>query len=219
MTSEEPSRGKDLEEALLRIPGLKAVRFVTDPGGRPLEVHIVAEGGPGTKTAKQIVRDVQTVALATFGLQLDHRIVSVVQFPHGEVSPVMEARPKIEEITVRTYSTKTAVRVVLSKEEMLSTGEAAGFSSPENLARLAGEATLDALMGLLQNGVRPALEQISLQRLGGRDIAFATVNLGPGTSTLSGSAVVEVQQAEAAVRAVLDALNRRLWNPQSAVHR
>jgi hypothetical protein len=40
---------------------------------------------PG-KPAEQIVRDVQSVALVEHGLDLDHRIVSVVQLAAEEVA-------------------------------------------------------------------------------------------------------------------------------------
>src|SRR5437588_7450227 len=66
----------EVENALGRIPSVTAARIVTGPGGRISEVHVLArkERGP-----KQVVRDVQSVILTTFGLELDYRTVSVVQ--------------------------------------------------------------------------------------------------------------------------------------------
>ena len=65
-----------VEKELCRIPDVSAARIVADATGRPVEVHILASPA---KHAKQIVRDVQSVAMATFGLDLDRRIISVVQ--------------------------------------------------------------------------------------------------------------------------------------------
>lgn len=65
-----------LEAELSRIPGVTATRVVVDDDGAPSEIHVLA--GPD-KPAKQVVRDVQSVALARFDLELDRRIVSVVQ--------------------------------------------------------------------------------------------------------------------------------------------
>ncbi len=78
---QDPPTGTDedvleLEKELCRLPEISAARVVTDEGGRPTEVHILADT---TKHAKQVVRDVQSVALASFGIELDRRIVSVVQ--------------------------------------------------------------------------------------------------------------------------------------------
>jgi hypothetical protein len=66
----------DLEESIRQIPGVRAVSVVTDAQAQPREVHVLAAPG---KPAKQIVRDVQSLAMAQFDIDLDHRIVSVVQ--------------------------------------------------------------------------------------------------------------------------------------------
>ena len=66
----------DLEESIRQIPGVRAVSVVTDAQAQPKEVHVLAAPG---KPAKQIVRDVQSLAMAQFDIDLDHRIVSVVQ--------------------------------------------------------------------------------------------------------------------------------------------
>ena len=78
----------DLEDALRRIPGIRAASVVTGPDAVPTEVHVLAAPG---KPAKQIVRDVQSLALAQYDLDLDHRIVSVVQLDADE-APVVDLR-------------------------------------------------------------------------------------------------------------------------------
>src|SRR3954453_20182921 len=71
---------REVERELCRLPEVNAARIVEDEIGRPVEVHILASR---EKHAKQIVRDVQSVAMATFGLELDRRVVSVVQLEGG----------------------------------------------------------------------------------------------------------------------------------------
>jgi hypothetical protein len=66
----------EVERELRRIPDISAARIVTNDEGRPVEVHILAAP---TKLAKQVVRDVQSVAMAAFGVELDRRVISVVQ--------------------------------------------------------------------------------------------------------------------------------------------
>jgi hypothetical protein len=72
----------ELEDALRAIPGVRAVSVVTGADARPTEVHVLANPG---KPAKQVVRDVQSVAMAQHGLDIDHRIVSVVQIAFDSV--------------------------------------------------------------------------------------------------------------------------------------
>lgn len=88
-----------LEAELSRIPGVTATRVVLDESGAPSEIHVLATPD---KPAKQVVRDVQSVALARFDLELDRRIVSVVQLdspggPSPPLPPSRERRPVEDE--------------------------------------------------------------------------------------------------------------------------
>src|SRR5947209_17357423 len=65
-----------VEREICRLPDVSIARLVAEGDGRVSEVHVVAHPG---KHPKQIVRDIQSIALASFGLELDRRIVSVVQ--------------------------------------------------------------------------------------------------------------------------------------------
>jgi len=65
----------ELEETLARLPSVNAVR-VAGGGGEIREVHVLAAPD---KAPKQVVRDVQTLALARFGITIDRRVISVVQ--------------------------------------------------------------------------------------------------------------------------------------------
>lgn len=84
-----------VERELCRLPDVTAARIVVDPTGRPAEVHVLASPNKG---AKQIVRDVQSVAVAVFGIELDRRIISVVQFEvavaEAAAAPLEAAAPR-----------------------------------------------------------------------------------------------------------------------------
>src|SRR5438309_621017 len=71
----------ELEDALRQIPGVRAASVVTGPDAQPTEIHILADR---LKPAKQVVRDIQSLAMARYDLDIDHRIVSVVQIDDGE---------------------------------------------------------------------------------------------------------------------------------------
>jgi len=73
----------DLEAALRQIHGVKAASVVTTGTGAPSEIHILAAMG---KAPKQIVRDVQSLAMAKFDLDIDHRIVSIVQLDESDLN-------------------------------------------------------------------------------------------------------------------------------------
>ena len=90
----------ELERELCRLPEVSAARIVADRVGRPTEIHILAHG---SKHPKQVVRDVQSVALASFGIEVDRRIVSVVQLggqPGGVPTQDLENPVRAEERAV-----------------------------------------------------------------------------------------------------------------------
>ena len=119
----------DLERELCRLPEVNAARIVTDQVGRPTEVHILASPA---KHAKQVARDVQSVAMASFGLDLDRRIISVVQLDGGQLdaavatpgAPAAEPRVVIGGISSEQNGLRTLVRVTLQRGET----EGAGFA-------------------------------------------------------------------------------------------
>ncbi|MCZ7524946.1 MAG: hypothetical protein M5U14_00255 [Acidimicrobiia bacterium] len=204
----------DIERELCRLPDVQAARIVADEKGRPVEVHVLAEPG---KPAKQVVRDVQSVALASFGLELDRRIVSVVQLGggDGEGAPAggPSFRPVIVGINPETSGLRSLVRVTLAHEGEETVGFAEGSIASASRHRLVAFATLDALRQLDPAAASVDVESAQIVRVGVHDVAVVTVVfvVPPSEEVVSGSAVVrQHHEADAVARAVLDATNRRL---------
>src|SRR5262249_9746872 len=103
-----------VERELCRLPDVGVARLVADDAGRIIEAHIIAAP---TKHPKQIVRDVQSVLLAEFGLELDRKVVSVVQLGDDDLPrPADErvaGRPSIVSIQGETNGLRSLVRVTL----------------------------------------------------------------------------------------------------------
>jgi hypothetical protein len=212
---------REVEEALCRIPAVSAVRIVDDEIGRPVEVHVLATL---EKHAKQIVRDIQSVAMATFGLDIDRRIVSVVQLEGGlgDEAVVGSAdnpsgnRVTIERIDMASHGVRTRVQVTLGQGGEVASAEAEGSVAASAQHRLVAGATLDALRRLFPAADCADVEMATVVRAGNRDAALASVVFAvpPFEETVCGSAVVRDSGAggvaDAVARAVLDACNRRL---------
>ena len=204
----------DLERELCRLPEVNAARIVTDQVGRPTEVHILASPA---KHAKQVARDVQSVAMASFGLDLDRRIISVVQLDGGQVdaAPGAPAGPRvvIGGISSEQNGLRTLVRVTLQRGETEGAGFAEGSIAASARPRLVAQATLDALRQLLPAAECADVEIATVVRVGIREVALASMVfvIPPHEDVVSGSALVRgANETEAVARAVLDATNRRL---------
>jgi hypothetical protein len=210
---------EQVESEICRLPHVQVARIVTD-GPRVTEVHIVASPG---KSAKQIVRDVQSVALATFGLELDHRVVSVVQlgtngdggttaidFEHGHIDLT---RPSLDEVTIERTGLRASARVRLQVDGREVVGVAQGTVATAARHRLVAQATVDALRQLEAGAEAVDVENAQVVRIGGQDVAVvaAVFVAPPAEYTVSGSAVVrDGHEGDAVARATLDATNRRL---------
>jgi hypothetical protein len=213
-----------VETELCRLPDLSAARIVTDRVGRPVEVHVLALPG---KPPKQIVRDVQSVAMASFGLELDRRIISVVQIGgddvaddtavvHEEEADQAEDafRPRIVAINIEVAGLRAFVRVTLAYNKDERAGSAEGTIAAASRPRLVGAATLDAIQQLVPAAECLDLDSAQIVRVGPHAMAIvALVLVVPPTEQLvSGSAIVHPNQdpSDAVVRAVLNATNRQL---------
>jgi hypothetical protein len=204
----------DIEAELCRLPDVAAVRIVADPVGRLTEVHVLAETG---KPAKQLVRDVQSVALASYGLEIDRRIVSVVQLgTSGTTAQLVDTRPDTARTVIvalqsHTAQLRTTFQVTLGHGEEEATGFAEGTISGSTHARLIASAALDALRQLEPGAESLDVDSAQLIRIGARDVVIVSlVNVEPPVEHyLTGSAVVRYREDDAVVRAVLDATNRR----------
>lgn len=222
----------DLEESLRQIPGVRAVSVVTDARAQPTEVHVLAAPG---KPAKQVVRDVQSLAMAQFDIDLDHRIVSVVQIeddtaagsngsaidevttsspePAKEILDSIEAqvRPMISEIGVRSTGSEIEVEVRLEFDGDTFVGIERGAAAASARPRLVASATISALDELL--GLPAAVESAVVVDTGTHAVALVVITLSVpriGAQSLAGSAVLRGDETDAVARAALAAVNRRL---------
>jgi len=219
----------ELEDSLRQIAGVKAASVVTGPDAVPTEVHVLAAPG---KPAKQIVRDVQSLSLARFDIDIDHRIVSVVQIadeevravdpPRHEVAPEEDGddaeereeslpRPAISAIMVRSVKGETEASVTLAAHDQLFEGTSHGPAGQTHRARLVAIATLEALSELL--GQPCEVESSAIVATGAREVALTVLTMvvpRTGEQALTGSAVVRGDEADAVARSVLAGLNRQL---------
>lgn len=229
--AEEVNGGQDsmsyvgFEQELSKITGVRSVRVVG--GARPSEIHVVAGKA---RSPKQIVRDVQSLAVAGFGVSIDHRIVSVVQIDEdsvGQSSPrsrlargPQPGRPLVESVQTSVEGASRTIRVLLGwPEGVRSEGNASAGTSRELQARAAMEATVEALApALAVRSMRVEIEHAFVQAMG-RDEAVvvkATVYEGDEATGVTGAVLVDDEVASAGVRALLHAINRKLRPPAPA---
>lgn len=204
-----PVNFRELEETLTRMESVDAARIVNQ-GSAITELHIIAASN---KPAKQVVRDVQSLAMARFGVTIDRRVISVVQISPHRLDLVTAARAALMHINESPNGTRTTIEVTLRHGDEEHIGSANGPAVASARLRLVGEATISAVEQTFPAMPPIALDAISLTSVGQSTVAVAVVvSAGDrGSEDLNvGSAVVGPDTDGAAVKAVLNALNRRL---------
>ena len=173
------------------------------------------------KHAKQLVRDIQSVSIASFGLELDRRIISVVQLGENAVAAAADAethvssdepRIMVDGVSAVRDGLSATVEVVLRRGDDKVVGNAQGSIATSATLRLVAQATLMALRQLESAATRVDIETATVVRFGDRAVAVTTivVVVPPNEEIVSGSAIVRLSDQDAMARAVLDATNRRL---------
>ncbi len=202
---------KELEEGLTRLESIDAARIVHQ-GDRITEVHVIAAA---EKPAKQVVRDVQSLAMARFGLNIDHRVISVVQISPHDLVLATTPRAALTRISETPNGTRTTIEVTLRHDDEEHIGMATGPAVSSARLRLVGEATIDAVERTFATMPPIALDAITATTVGTRSVVVAILvnaaNHG-GEDLNVGSAMSNGNNDDAAVKAVLNALNRRVSN-------
>lgn len=200
----------ELEGGLKKIPGVSGIKVVGDD--QPTEIHVIATPD---RAPKQLVRDIQSMAAAGFGLDIDHRIVSIVQVQDGEAQTNGRAsRILLERIEVSKGVGSDWVKVVLRHPSGdVTEGSCAGGGSRVARGKAAVIATLRALDPLLASrSASVDLEHLSIQHsdVEANVLLRAVFHEGGVGLSLVGTAVIEDDVASAAIKALLQALNRKL---------
>jgi len=201
----------ELEDGLKKIPGVAGVKVVG--GDQPTEIHVIASS---ERSPKQLVRDVQSLAAAGFGLAIDHRIVSVVQVTEnsGETNGHRPPRILIDRVEVTKGRDSEWVKVILTHPSGDSSeGSCTGGGSRVGRGKAAVIATLRALENTLaERKASVDLESLTIQRIDAADIVCVRAAFYEGGVSISllGTAAIEDDISSASIKALLQALNRKL---------
>ena len=206
------------EKDLARIPGVSAARVVGEEA--PSEIHIVASAD---KPAKQIVRDVQSLAAAAYDITIDHRIVSVVQSDPGDntirlddVAPstASNSRVVLNWLMIAPQGDADRINVGIRWAETESEGgSVATAANREARARAAAEALAQAIeQGLTGRHSGVEIDNVVVHKIGNADSVTVKANFREeGVVTpVVGTAFINDDVASATAKALLQALNRKL---------
>lgn len=199
---------QECENLIKQIRDIISVNIVMGEDKRIEEIHVLAEDN---RNAKQLVRDIETLLRVEYGIELDHKKISIVQLQKGQ-NISRDKRVKINAISYSLQGNQLEAMVELAFAKKTYQGRSSGINSRRDNLRLFAEATLEAVNSFLEDGISLTLEDVARYSLGAKNIITTAVTLiREGVEEcLIGSAVIRRDEKEAVVRATLGAINRRV---------
>lgn len=187
-----------------------------------VEIHVLASI---ERSPKQISRDVQSALFATYGIEVDHRIISIAQLPEDpfakalspagsaaeENAAAKEVRLLFTGIDSSQKNGLFEANVYLSCDTKCYTGSARSRNTEMQRNRAVAGATLGAVNDLL-GGEYFSLMEVKQVNISDLDINITVVefqeNATAAPVTLIGAAVQQDNTPASIVRSTLDAINR-----------
>ena len=193
------------QELICRLEGVQAAQVVFAENGMPCEIHVLA--GP-EKSSKSLERDIQSALTAQFGVQVDHRIISVAQLSEG-LAPRGDFRLAHTGLEIKSAGGRVSASVTLARGCDTYTGHGESANTPFARRRCVSEAAL-AAVNRAAGETCFELASVDAVTLAGQGIVVAQVYSLRDGQRLLGSAFLNEDPDNAAVHSVLSAVNRRL---------
>lgn len=198
---------REVEQYVKQIKAVEFCKIVLDQEQNIDEIHIVASM---RRSPKQISRDIQSILISKFNLNIDHKKISIAQI---DVDSLFDGgRLKLKTIEYSITDGKADIRVVLEKDEELYDGAVSGINTLYNTQRMLSKATLTAVEKYCGVEDTLVLEDVKTATIAGNEVAVVAVSLilSNQEHMLTGTALVSKDKKEAIVKATLDAINRSI---------
>jgi hypothetical protein len=221
-----------IDTLLETLTGVVRARVRPDENGRDLrEIHVLSDGA---LAPKQIVRNIETLLKTAFDLTIDHRIVSIAVLKEGvdvedsareepqeekrPRKPLSGATPRVVFHRVRIVpddALKCTAHVELKLGDVIFEGSHRDTDTPEARVYAAARAVIEALEYLTEKEMAFYLAGLEQMRVYEERLLVVLIEARRGRQRMRmvGTAAVKDDLHEAAVRAVLDAVNRFITRP------
>jgi hypothetical protein len=201
---------QDIVAALRDVPGIAAADLGPDAAGGPGVLRLGLQ--PGFDEVEVAAR-VGEVLREQFGLAVDAERVQLVEDAQPEpASAGARSRPVVRRMHIVSSGLQVTAEVTLATGPVVAVGTASGTATQTGVQRAVASATLNALEQLVEGRARFELEVVDVAPTGQDRTVIVTVTMltNSGPERLTGAAGVRDDVRQAAIRATLDAVNRRV---------
>jgi len=206
--AERDAYERNIRQALISLPDVQSCKVEFDKDRTISAIHVVSAS---TRPAKQLVRDIESLLQADFGIGVDHRKISIARITgKPEISRPKTPRPKLNSITFSTAGGKGECKVVLARDGFEVCGECSGVALGGSSLRLVANATFRAVEMLTGKEIEFELLDVVRMRIANRETVIVLANYcSEGhVVSLAGCVQFDDNEQQATVHAALDACNR-----------
>lgn len=197
---------EEIKTLICKLPDINHCSVVCNQNNEVEEIHIIAGVN---RNVKQLVRDIQSSINAKFGINIDYKVISIAQINENDFK---ETRLKLDGISVKNVENAIEAIVTLKNEDKLFEGKSRRVKSRNNKFKAIAEATILALEGFLDIGQAFYLEDIRVVSIASREVSTCVIGFAFAgkEDLLSGCSIINADENESAVKAVLSAVNRKI---------
>jgi hypothetical protein len=196
----------EFEELINKIEGVINSKIIVSEGDIT-EIHVLANT---LKSPKQLVRDIESMLLASHNYRIDRNKVSIAQI-RTDVKRAIN-RIKFSGVVIKTQDNTVECTVKLTHEDQEHEITQIGIKTESNKRKVIAGATIKVVEKILGQSYIFDLQDVIITN--SNDIEFVSVLVNMVTSgryeILVGSTVVKSDINEAIAKAALDAVNRRI---------
>ena len=195
-----------IEKTIEKLNSVISSKIILGENKEIEEVHIVSNG---FRAAKQIVRDIQSVLIATYNVQIDHKIISIAEIQDESLKKA-QSRLKLVSISHDNKGQKVAIKVSLDNNRDVFENSTAGINTSRNIDRMLVDVTLKTVEDAYGYEDTFILEDIKLVNVSMEKVVIVVITCIKDSyiKRLCGSSLIKSDYKEAVVKATLDALNR-----------
>ena len=201
--------GSEIENIIAQVKGVSSARVVYE-NGTIVEIHVLADG---SRSPKQVVRDIESAVMVKLGITVDHKCISVAQLTTDEVIlPTNETRLRLIRIGYTLNGAESSVSITISVNDELFEASSTGPKINHNRLCLAARATLAAVERYLGTENMFVLFDTTKITVANQQAVITVISFYRDSreEILLGAALAKGDDLEAAAKATMDAINRRL---------
>jgi hypothetical protein len=197
---------EEIKDLVCKLTDIKFCSIVCNEKNEIEEIHILS----GIKrNVKQLVRDIQSAINARFNINVDYKKISIAQINESDLKDI---RLKLHSVSDKNIDNSVEATVILEYEDKLFEGKVSRVKTRNNKFKAIAEATLLAVESYLGIGQVFYIEDIRVVAISSGELCTCVVGyaFSGKEELLSGCSLLSADENEAAAKAVLSAVNRKV---------